>query len=184
MDKKQHLIWIDLEMTGLLPDTDRIIEIATIVTNTDLQVIAEGPVLAVHQSKMVMEGMDDWNQKHHGQNGLIERVRHSPYSEPEVEQITINFLQQYCERGFSPMCGNSICQDRRFLARYMPRLESFFHYRNMDVSTLKELARRWRPDLMDALKKESSHKALEDIRESIKELQYYREHFIKTKRPA
>jgi oligoribonuclease len=184
MDKKQHLIWIDLEMTGLQPDTDRIIEIATIVTNTDLQVVAEGPVLAVHQPKSVMETMDDWNRKTHGQNGLIERVRLSPYNEPEAEQITLNFLQQWCERGQSPMCGNSICQDRRFMARYMPRLESFFHYRNLDVSTLKELARRWRPDLMDALKKEGSHKALDDIRESIKELQYYREHFIRSRRPA
>ena len=183
MDKKQHLIWIDLEMTGLLPDTDRIIEIATIVTNTDLQVIAEGPVMAVHQPKSIMEAMDDWNRKHHGQNGLIERVRLSPYGESEAEQIVVNFLQQYCERGHSPMCGNSICQDRRFLARYMPRLESFFHYRNLDVSTLKELARRWRPDLMDGLKKEGSHKAIEDIRDSIKELQYYREHFINTRKP-
>ena len=183
MDKKQHLIWIDLEMTGLSPDTDRIIEIATIITNTDLQIVSEGPVFAVHQSKAVMDGMDDWNQRHHGANGLIERVRLSPYNESVAEQLTIQFLSQYSERGYSPMCGNSICQDRRFLARYMPALESFFHYRNLDVSTVKELAKRWRPDLMDALKKESSHKALDDIRDSIKEMQYYREHFIRTKRP-
>jgi oligoribonuclease len=183
MDKRQHLIWIDLEMTGLSPETDRIIEIATIVTNTDLQVIAEGPVMAIHQNKTVMDGMDDWNQRHHGANGLIERVRYSPHDESSAETITINFLAQYSEPRFSPMCGNSICQDRRFLARYMPNLEAFFHYRNLDVSTIKELARRWRPDLMDALKKESSHKALDDIRESIKELQHYREHFFKTKKP-
>ncbi len=182
MDKKQHLIWIDLEMTGLSPDTDRIIEIATIVTNTDLQVIAEGPVMAVHQSKTVMDGMDEWNRRTHGGSGLVERVRFSPNDERFVEQITIQFLAQYCERGHSPMCGNSICQDRRFMARYMPNLEAFFHYRNLDVSTIKELAKRWRPDLMDGLKKESAHKALDDIRESIKELQYYREHFIKTKK--
>ncbi len=182
MDKKQHLIWIDLEMTGLSPDTDRIIEIATIVTNTDLQVIAEGPVMAVHQSKTVMDGMDEWNRRTHGGSGLVERVRFSPNDERVVEQITIQFLSQYCERGHSPMCGNSICQDRRFMARYMPNLEAFFHYRNLDVSTIKDLAKRWRPDLMDGLKKESAHKALDDIRESIKELQYYREHFIKTKK--
>jgi oligoribonuclease len=183
MDKRQHLIWIDLEMTGLSPETDRIIEIATIVTNTDLQVIAEGPVMAIHQSKAVMEGMDEWNQSHHGANGLIERVRYSPHDEASAETITINFLAQYSEPRYSPMCGNSICQDRRFLARYMPNLEAFFHYRNLDVSTVKELARRWRPDLLDVMKKESSHKALDDIRESIKELQYYREHFFKTKKP-
>lgn len=183
MDKRQHLIWIDLEMTGLSPDTDRIIEIATIITNTDLQVVAEGPVLAVHQSKAVMDGMDEWNQRHHGMNGLIERVRVSPYDEAGVEQITLQFLAQYSEPGYSPMCGNSICQDRRFLARYMPSLEDFFHYRNLDVSSIKELARRWRPELMDGLKKESSHKALDDIRDSIHELQYYREHFFKTRRP-
>jgi oligoribonuclease len=183
MDKKQHLIWVDLEMTGLSPDTDRIIEMATIITNTDLQVIAEGPVLAVHQSKSVMDAMDDWNKHHHGNNGLIERVRLSPHDEAGAEQITLHFLAQYCERGSSPMCGNSICQDRRFLARYMPELEAFFHYRNLDVSTVKELARRWRPDLADGLKKESSHKALDDIRDSIRELQYYREHFIRTRKP-
>jgi oligoribonuclease len=184
MDKKQHLIWIDLEMTGLSPDTDRIIEIATIITNTDLQIVAEGPVFAVHQSRAVMEGMDEWNQHHHGINGLIERVRLSPYDESTVETLTLQFLSQYCEPRQSPMCGNSICQDRRFLARYMPELEAFFHYRNLDVSSVKELARRWRPDLMDGLKKEGSHKALDDIRDSIKELQYYREHFFLTRKPG
>jgi oligoribonuclease len=184
MDKKQHLIWIDLEMTGLSPDTDRIIEIATIITNTDLQVVAEGPVFAIHQSRTVMEGMDEWNQHHHGMNGLIERVRLSPYDESTAENLTLQFLSQYCEPRQSPMCGNSICQDRRFLARYMPELEAFFHYRNLDVSSVKELAKRWRPDLMDGLKKEGSHKALDDIRDSIKELQFYREHFFLTRKPA
>src|SRR5690606_37849792 len=131
MDKKHHLIWIDLEMTGLSPDTDRIIEIATIITNTDLQVVAEGPVMAIHQPKHVMDAMDDWNQRHHGANGLIERVKYSPYDEAAAEKITLNFLSQYCDPRSSPMCGNSICQDRRFLARYMPSLEAFFHYRNL-----------------------------------------------------
>ncbi len=183
MDKKQHLIWIDLEMTGLIPESDRIIEIATIVTNTDLQVVAEGPVLAIHQSEEMMKGMDDWNQRHHGQSGLIERVRLSPNNESEAEQATIKFLSQYCEPGFSPMCGNSICQDRRFLARYMPALEAFFHYRNLDVSSIKELAKRWRPDIADGVKKQGTHQALEDIRDSIQELRHYREHFFKTSRP-
>lgn len=184
MDKKQHLIWIDLEMTGLIPESDRIIEIATIVTNTDLQEIAEGPVLAIHQSAEIMAGMDDWNQRHHGASGLIERVRMSPNNESEAEQATIQFLSQYCERGFSPMCGNSICQDRRFLARYMPALEAFFHYRNMDVSSIKELAKRWRPDIVDGVTKQSAHKALDDIRDSIEELRHYREHFFQTTRPS
>ena len=182
MDKKHHLIWIDLEMTGLIPESDRIIEIATIVTNTDLQVVAEGPVLAIHQSEEMMKGMDDWNQRHHGQSGLIERVRLSPNNESEAEQATIKFLSQYCEPGFSPMCGNSICQDRRFLARYMPAMEAFFHYRNLDVSSIKELAKRWRPDIADGVKKQGTHQALEDIRDSIQELRHYREHFFKTSR--
>lgn len=182
MDKKQHLIWIDLEMTGLSPDTDRIIEIATVITNTDLQIIAEGPVMAIHQSRHVMDAMDEWNRHHHGVNGLTERVRLSPYNEADAEHITLQFLREYSEPRYSPMCGNSICQDRRFLARYMPELEAFFHYRNLDVSSVKELCRRWRPELMDALKKEGSHKALEDIKDSIRELQYYREHFFNTRR--
>ena len=179
MDKKQHLIWIDLEMTGLSPDTDRIIEIATIVTNTDLQVVAEGPVLAVHQAKGVMDAMDEWNQHHHGMNGLIERVRLSLHDESSAEQITLQFLAQYCDPRSSPMCGNSICQDRRFLARYMPSLEAFFHYRNLDVSTLKELCKRWKPELAAGFKKHQMHTALADILESIEELKYYREYFIK-----
>lgn len=169
-------------MTGLSPESDRIIEIATIVTNTDLQVVAEGPVLAIHQNNEVLAGMDEWNQRHHGSSGLIERVKVSPTSESEAEQLTLQFLLQYCDKGYSPMCGNSICQDRRFLARYMPELEAFFHYRNLDVSSLKELAKRWRPELMEGLKKQGAHLALEDIRDSISELRYYREHFIKTER--
>ena len=182
MDKKQHLIWIDLEMTGLVPETDRIIEIATIITNGDLQIVAEGPVLAIHQSEDVMARMDEWNQHHHGKSGLIERVRLSPTRESEAEQLTLDFLAQYVDRGFSPMCGNSICQDRRFLARYMPELESFFHYRNLDVSSVKELAKRWRPELIEELKKEGRHRALDDIKDSIEELRHYRKHFFNTVR--
>ena len=183
MDKKQHLIWIDLEMTGLVPETDRIIEIATIITNTDLQVISEGPVFAISQYQAAMDGMDDWNQRHHGASGLIERVRLSPTNESAAEIATIKFLSRYCERGFSPMCGNSICQDRRFLARYMPTLEAFFHYRNLDVSSIKELAKRWRPDILEGQTKQSAHKALDDIRDSIEELRHYREHFFNTSKP-
>lgn len=183
MDKKQHLIWIDLEMTGLIPETDRIIEIATIITNTDLQVIAEGPVLAIHQPDRIMAGMDNWNQSHHGASGLIERVRLSPTSESDAEKMTVQFLSEYSDRGFSPMCGNSICQDRRFLARYMPALENFFHYRNLDVSSVKELAKRWRPDILEGMTKQSSHQALEDIKDSIEELRHYREHFFDTTKP-
>lgn len=184
MDKKQHLIWIDLEMTGLVPESDRIIEIATIITNTDLQIIAEGPVLAVHQPQSVMDGMDNWNQRHHGASGLVERVRLSGMTERDAEQATLRFLNKYSDRGLSPMCGNSICQDRRFLARYMPELEAFFHYRNLDVSSVKELARRWRPDVADGMSKRNTHKALDDIRESIEELRHYREHFFNTEKPA
>ncbi len=150
---KQNLIWIDLEMTGLEPATDSIIEIATVVTDKELNVLAEGPVLAVNQAKATMDAMDDWNQKHHGQSGLIGRVLESPFTEKEVEQQTITFLEQWVPKGASPMCGNSICQDRRFLANYMPALEDFFHYRNLDVSTLKELASRWAPALMQGFKK-------------------------------
>ena len=182
MDKKQHLIWIDLEMTGLIPESDRIIEIATIITNTDLQVVAEGPVLAIYQTEETLEGMDEWNKRHHGPSGLIERVRLSPNNESEAEQATLKFLNQYCESGFSPMCGNSICQDRRFLARYMPSLEKFFHYRNLDVSSIKELAKRWRPDIADGVKKQGAHLALDDIKDSIDELRHYRKHFFRTHR--
>lgn len=174
----QNLIWIDLEMTGLNPETDLIIEIATIITDKDLNILAEGPALAVHQPDAALLAMDDWNQKHHGQSGLIDRVRASKISTLEAEALTINFLKDWVPEGDSPMCGNSIGQDRRFLVRYMPNLESYFHYRNIDVSTLKELAARWAPKLKDGFKKETRHEALADILESIEELRYYREHFI------
>ena len=173
------LIWIDLEMTGLEPDTDRIIEVATIVTDAELNVLAEGPVLAVHQSNEVLDGMDEWNTRTHGKTGLTDRVKASTLTESEAEQQTIAFLEQYVPAGNSPMCGNSICQDRRFLARRMPALEAYFHYRNLDVSTLKELAARWWPEMARGFKKESKHLALDDIRASIAELQYYRERFLR-----
>lgn len=173
--KADNLVWIDLEMTGLDPDSDRIIEIATIVTDAQLNVVAEGPVLAVHQPDSVLAGMDDWNRRTHGESGLLERVRRSTVHAAEAEELTLAFLRQHAESGVSPMCGNSICQDRRFLARGMPALEKFFHYRSLDVSTLKELARRWAPDVLAGLQKSSRHLALDDIRESIEELRYYRQ---------
>lgn len=175
----QQLIWIDLEMTGLNPDSDLIIEIATVVTDKDLNILAQGPVLAVHQSDEALAAMDDWNQKHHGQSGLIDRVKASTVKEAEAERITIEFLKQWVPENTSPICGNSIGQDRRFLYRYMPKLEAYFHYRNIDVSTLKELAARWAPEVKNGFNKESSHQALDDIIESIEELRYYREHFIR-----
>jgi oligoribonuclease len=175
----QNLIWIDLEMTGLDPQNDAIIEIATVVTDKELKVLAEGPVIAIHQSEEALARMDDWNQKQHGQSGLIERVRASQVNEVEAERSTLAFLEAWVPAKTSPMCGNSICQDRRFLARCMPKLEAFFHYRNLDVSTVKELAARWAPQLKDGFKKKSSHLALDDIIESIDELQYYRETFIR-----
>ena len=175
----QHLIWIDLEMTGLNPDSDLIIEIATVVTDKDLNILAQGPVLAVHQSDAALAAMDDWNQKHHGESGLIDRVKASTINEAEAERLTIEFLKQWVPENTSPICGNSIGQDRRFLVRYMPKLEAYFHYRNIDVSTLKELAARWAPEVKEGFNKESTHQALDDIIESIEELRYYREHFIK-----
>ncbi len=175
----QHLIWIDLEMTGLDPDSDLIIEIATVITDKDLNVLAQGPVLAVHQSDAALAAMDDWNQQHHGQSGLIERVKASTIDDAEAERLTIEFLKDWVPANTSPICGNSIGQDRRFLYRYMPKLEAYFHYRNIDVSTLKELAARWAPAVKDGFNKESTHQALDDILESIAELRYYREHFIK-----
>ncbi|RMG59146.1 MAG: oligoribonuclease [Gammaproteobacteria bacterium] len=179
MQNKDNLIWIDLEMTGLDPDHDRIIEIATIITDRNLEILAEGPVLAIHQPDSILESMDEWNTRQHGQSGLIERVRNSDIDEAEAERQTLEFVRQWVPERTSPMCGNSICQDRRFLARSMPRLEAWFHYRHIDVSTLKELARRWAPELAKGFSKESSHLALDDIRDSIDELRYYREHFIR-----
>ena len=169
-----NLIWVDLEMTGLDPETDRVIEIATIVTDKELNILAEGPVIAIYQTDEQLAIMDDWNQKHHGESGLVERVRSSKYSEDDAISMTIEFISQYVPQGTSPMCGNSIGQDRRFMNRYMPKLEDYFHYRNIDVSTIKELTRRWKPELMDGFTKQGTHKALVDIQESIAELQYYR----------
>ncbi len=178
MDKKTNLIWIDLEMTGLDPEQERIIEIATIVTDKDLNVLAEGPALVVHQSKELMDSMDDWCTQHHGDSGLTARVLASEISDSKAEQETLAFLEKWVELGESPMCGNSIGQDRRFLVRYMPKLEDYFHYRNLDVSSLKELASRWKPEILKGFKKENKHLALDDVKESIAELVYYREHFI------
>ncbi|MGM0450014.1 MAG: oligoribonuclease [Pseudomonadota bacterium] len=174
-ERAQRLIWIDLEMTGLDPDSDRIIEVATIVTDADLNALAEGPVLAVHQSDAALEAMDEWNTTTHGNSGLTQRVRESSLTERDAELETIAFLKEWVDARTSPICGNSICQDRRFLARYMPELEAFFHYRNLDVSTVKELARRWKPEALEGFSKKGAHLALDDIRESIAELQHYRE---------
>lgn len=173
-----NLIWIDLEMTGLDTEKDVIIEIATIVTDKDLNVLGEGPILAIHQPDALLDGMDEWNTRQHGQSGLTERVRNSAISMAEAEQNTIEFLQQFVDAGVSPMCGNSICQDRRFLSRQMPKLEAFFHYRNLDVSSVKEIAKRWRPELLKGFKKQGSHLAMDDIKDSIAELSYYREVFF------
>src|SRR5690554_2613679 len=179
MLNENNLIWIDLEMTGLDPDTDVIIEIATLVTDADLNLLAEGPVYAIHQSDEILAGMDDWNTNQHGKSGLTQRVRDSNISLAQAEAETIAFLEQWVPKGKSPICGNSICQDRRFLVRGMPKLEAYFHYRNLDVSTVKELARRWRPEVLDGVKKSSAHLALDDIKDSIAELKHYRTTFFK-----
>ncbi len=176
----KNLIWIDLEMTGLDTQNDVIIEIATIVTDSELNELAEGPMLAIHQSDEIMGGMDEWNTNQHGKSGLTERVKNSTLTVADAERETLEFLQQYVPKGVSPMCGNSICQDRRFMARLMPELEDFFLYRNLDVSTLKELAKRWAPDVAKGVVKQSSHLALDDTRDSINELRHYREHLFKS----
>jgi oligoribonuclease len=174
-----NLVWVDMEMTGLDPDTDKIIEVAVVVTDPQLNVLAEGPVFAIHQSDAVLDKMDSWNKGTHGRSGLIDRVKASTVTEADAEAALIAFLKNFVPTGKSPMCGNTICQDRRFMARGMPKLEAFFHYRNLDVSTLKELCRRWKPELASGFKKHQKHTALADIIESVEELRYYREHFIK-----
>jgi len=174
-----NLVWLDLEMTGLEPDRDRILEIATLITNTNLEILAEGPVIAIHHPESVLAAMDDWNKEHHGKSGLLGRVRASGQDERATENATLAFVNAWVPSGQSPLCGNSICQDRRFLARSMPRLEAWFHYRNLDVSTVKILAQRWAPTVAEAFKKESTHLALQDIRESIAELRHYRQHLLR-----
>ncbi|MGX4641896.1 oligoribonuclease [Massilia sp. SYSU DXS3249] len=176
---EMNLVWVDMEMTGLDPDSDRIIEVAVVVTDMHLNVLAEGPVFAIHQSDETLDKMDNWNKGTHGRSGLIDRVKASTVTEADAEVALIAFLKNFVPAGKSPMCGNTICQDRRFMARGMPKLEAFFHYRNLDVSTLKELCRRWKPDLASGFKKHQKHTALADIIESVEELKYYREHFIK-----
>ena len=176
--KKHNLIWLDLEMTGLNPEHDRILEIATIVTDAHLNILSEGPVFAIHQEQTLLDTMDGWNTKHHGESGLIERVKQSEVKEAEAETETLEFIQQWVGKGASPMCGNSIGQDRRFLVKYMPTLEGYFHYRNLDVSSIKILAQLWNPTIASGFQKISTHVALQDVRDSIDELHYYKEHFI------
>ena len=177
--KRNMLVWMDLEMTGLEPTRDRIIEIATIVTDGDLEVVAEGPVLAVHQPDALLQTMDEWNTRTHNETGLVKRVRESTTSEQQADRITMDFLSNYVAQNQAPLCGNSICQDRRFLYRYMPLISGWLHYRNVDVTSFKEMAQRWRPDLVNNYSKRNTHRALDDIRESIDELKYYRRHFIR-----
>ena len=184
MRDDNHLVWVDMEMTGLNPERDRVIEIASIVTDSSLNLLAEGPVIAVHQTAAVLEAMDEWNTTHHTRSGLVDRVTASEFDEAAAARETLAFLSQWVGEGVSPMCGNSICQDRRFMARHMPELEAFFHYRNLDVSSVKILVQRWRPDLAAALNKKSSHVALEDIRDSIAELRFYRDNFLQLEAPV
>jgi oligoribonuclease len=179
VNRRENLIWIDLEMTGLEPDRDRVIEIATVVTDKELTVLAEGPVLAIHQADAVLAAMDEWNTRQHSSSGLVDRVRASTVTEREAEQVTLDFLRQHVDQGASPICGNSICQDRRFLIRHMPELAAYFHYRNLDVSTLKILAKLWLPEVGSRFEKKSVHLALADIHDSIRELRFYREHFFR-----
>jgi oligoribonuclease len=176
---QNHLIWLDMEMTGLSPDSDRIIEVAMVITDSELETIAEAPVLVVHQSDAVLDGMDAWNKSTHGKSGLIDKVKGSVLDEATAEKQMLEFLAEYVPIRTSPMCGNSICQDRRFMARWMPQLEAYFHYRNLDVSTLKELAKRWKPEVAQGVKKQGKHEALADIYDSISEMRHYREHLFK-----
>ncbi len=174
-----NLIWLDMEMTGLNPDTDHIIEVAMVISDSQLETVAESPVLVVHQATSILEGMDDWNKSTHARTGLIEKVKASALNDAKVEEQMLAFLEQHVPANTSPMCGNSICQDRRFMARWMPKLEEYFHYRNLDVSTLKELAKRWKPEILSGIAKQGKHEALADIYESIEEMKYYRENFIR-----
>ena len=174
-----NLVWLDMEMTGLDPVNDKIIEIAVIVTDPNLEILSEAPVFVIKQDDSLLQNMDAWNTNTHSKSGLIEKVKHSTTSEKDAEDQLINFLKPYVDKNKSPMCGNTICQDRRFMANYMPKLEAYFHYRNLDVSVFKELAKRWRPELIGKFKKSAKHEALADIRESIEELKFYREHFLK-----
>lgn len=179
-----NLVWVDMEMTGLSPDTDKILEVAVIVTSPTLDILAEGPVVVVHQSDAILDGMDAWNKGTHGRSGLIDKVKASTVDEEQAQAQLLEFMRLWVGKSKSPMCGNTICQDRRFMARWMPKLEGYFHYRNVDVSTLKELARRWRPEVVESFKKQQAHTALADIRESIEELKHYRAHFIRMSDPA
>ncbi len=179
MQNADNLIWVDLEMTGLDPERDVVIEIATIITDSDLNTLAEGPVIALHQSEARLDNMDEWNTTHHNRSGLVDRVKASKHNEQSATEETLAFMEQWVPPGASPMCGNSICQDRRFMVRHLPQLEPFFHYRNLDVSTLKILMQRWRPELEAGITKTGAHLALDDIRESIEEMRYYREHFLR-----
>jgi oligoribonuclease len=176
---QNYLIWVDMEMTGLVPETDHIIEVAMVITDNDLNTVSEAPVLVVHQPDSILDGMDAWNKSTHAKSGLIDRVKASVLNDAQVEEQILDFLKEYVPTRTSPMCGNSICQDRRFMARWMPKLEEYFHYRNLDVSTLKELAKRWKPEMAKGVKKHGKHEALADIYESIEEMKHYREHFIK-----